>query len=283
MRNLKAQAAAAEAARFITKQLGVKDCATGVVLGTGWGKHLDLTDERAIRFERVPGFEQLEPLEGHARKIVWGMQDGIPVLALDGRVHLNEATADPAIPKMVRLQTEILMQLGVSRLIVTCAAGSLPQRKLGFLWRNDIGVGTLVVIDGFVTTFAPDMPLWTGEFCNPEDALCRKLQDKALKSATFYTGGKVQKAGYAMVRGPFFEGRLYDKRFIAKTGASIVGMSTVPEACVASLYGAKVLALAFVTNDCLATHSHEGNLARAAESSKRLGGYLRHMIKAIWS
>ncbi len=88
----------------------------------------------------------------------------------------------------------------------------------------------------------------------------------------------IPKGGYAMMRGPYFEGRLYDKKALAMTGASIVGMSTLPEACIAALYGAKVLAVAFITNDAVEEHSHAINMERAGAASAGLGAYLESVI-----
>jgi purine-nucleoside phosphorylase len=272
LRNQIAEQAAKEAASYLAKRLGVENCEIGIILGTGWGDKLVLENQRSVPFEEVPGFSNLQALEGHARKFVAGTCAGKNVLVLSGRIHLNEAPADPQIHRMVRLQTEILMQLGISKLIVTCAAGSLPGSK--------IEVGNLVVIDGFVTLFAPDMPLFAGEFCSPEDVLSNRLKCVALVNYGSYPGN-IFPGGYAMVRGPFFEGRKYDKVAIAKTGASIVGMSTLPEACIAALYQAEVLALAFVTNGSIETHSHETNLARAKEAAAGLGEYLRRVIEEI--
>ena len=66
---------------------------------------------------------------------------GTPVIALRGRVHLNEAPADPDLPMMVRLQTEMLLQLGVKTLILTNAAGGI---------NTSFEQGALMVIDDHI-------------------------------------------------------------------------------------------------------------------------------------
>ena len=91
-------------------------------------------------------------------------------------------------------------------------------------------------------------------------------------------GLKCLPAGYAMVRGPQFEGRKYDKALLAQSGAGVVGMSTLPEACIAQIYGAKLLGLSFVTNSDSETHSHEENLRRVNAASENLGYLLEHII-----
>lgn len=241
----------------------------GLVLGTGWGDVLEFDRAEEIPFENIPGFDGLGALKGHARRLVIGTLGGRDVAVLRGRVHLNEAPADPRVVRMVRLQTELLLQLGVRTLIVTSAVGGL---------RGALPVGGIAVVDGFITLFAPPMPLWAEEFISPEDML-----DPALRAIAHEERGELvtKEVGHAMLRGSFFEGRRYDKALLAQAGAGVVGMSMLPEACVAALYGAKVLGLGFVTNDDVAEHSHEENLACAKAVSAQLGGFLTRIVSRI--
>jgi purine nucleoside phosphorylase len=108
--------------------------------------------------------------------------------------------------------------------------------------------------------------------------------DPALRQIALEERGELVAAevGHVMVRGPFFEGRRYDKKLLAASGASMVGMSILPETCVAALYpGTRVLALCFVTNTAVEEHSHEENLARAKTASALLGGYLTRIVSRI--
>jgi len=269
MRNQEAENRARQAAACIRQRFSLtEDVRIGVILGTGWGEVLRLENAQELPFAEIPGFEDLPPgVEGHARKLVFGTIGDRPVLALKGRLHLNEHPVGAALCQMVRLQVEMLLHLGVEALILTNAVGGLATR---------VEVGDIVIVDGFVTLFAPPMPLYGGEFCSPEDALNKKLQRLALgwgEPLDVKTGGLV------MVRGPFFEGRKYDKGNLARTGASMVGMSVLPEACVAALYeGVRVLALSFVTNDDIEEHSHDDNQRAAKAAAAKLGGFLTEVI-----
>lgn len=271
VRNPERENAAQVAAYRIREKLSLGDepVAHGVVLGTGWGDCLDLKDAREVSLKALPGFESLGILEGHARTVVTGTLGGKRIMALRGRVHLNESHCRSHW-KMVRLQVEMLVKLGVNRLVLTCAAGSLEQ---------SLRVGDLMLMDGFVTAFAPPMPLLAGEFVSPEDAL-----DSAWRTAAYglfidNDPKSVGKGGYALLRGPQFEGRAYDKKLLALAGAKAVGMSTLPEACVAALYpDVKVLGIAFITNSATETHSHEENLARAKARAAHLGDFLTRVI-----
>lgn len=267
MRHAPSEQSAKKAASFLRDRLKIVPGSepVGLILGTGWGDVLAFDAGRSVAFEEIPGFGALEPLEGHARQVVCGTLAGREVIALRGRIHLNEKPADPNLYAMVRLQVEMLLQLGVKKFILTCAVGSLTR---------DIGVGDIVVIDGFITLFAPQMPLFAGEFCSPEDAIDQKVL-AAIDS-------RLRRGGYAMIPGPFFEGRKYDKKILANTGAAVVGMSVLPEACVAALYpGVSVLPIAFVTNTAFEEHTHEENLRRAKAAATSLGDALTRIVSLM--
>ncbi|MBI2099295.1 purine-nucleoside phosphorylase [Candidatus Uhrbacteria bacterium] len=245
----------------------------GLILGTGWGEVLEFDQSSRHPFAVIPGFNKIVHLEGHAREVVCGTLSGKRFVALRGRMHLNERPADPELYAAARLQVEMLVKLGVKKFILTCAAGSLVK---------SVGVGDIVLIDGFVTLFAPEMPLFAGEFCSPEDAIDLEWEKQIFNNDARNFPFKIASGGHVMVRGPFFEGRKYDKKFLASTGAAVVGMSVLPEACVASLYeGVKVLPLAFITNTAFEEHSHEENQRRAKEKAEHLGKFLGAIVERM--
>jgi purine nucleoside phosphorylase len=244
----------------------------GLILGTGWGDAIALDPRFEIPLRELPGFKALRDLQeikGHARRLQVATISDQEVVAMLGRIHLNEGPCDPNVVRMARLQVEMLLHCGVQCLIVTAAVGSLSE---------EYNVGDIAVIDGLLTLFAPDPPLWGGEFCSPEDSFDPHLIETALSEH----GNLVAKrAVHAMLRGPQFESRRYDKPVLRKARAGVVGMSILPEACIANLYGIPVLALGFVTNDPTEEHSHETNQERMRRRAPELGNYLARIIARI--
>jgi inosine/guanosine/xanthosine phosphorylase family protein len=278
MINRQLEKEAKSAASYVRKHLNVDIARTfsiGVVLGSGWGDALKIKSASAVELRELPWFYELRKLknpEGHERQLLLGKIGKKNVAVLRGRIHLYESPFDKNLLEMVRLQVEMLFHLGVKTLILTNAAGSLGENIL---------VGDIVVAGALVTQFAPDtMPLWGDEFCSPEDALDEKLAELALGIGN---GLKIAThlGPYAMVRGPFFEGRKYDKEILRRAGAVAVGMSTLPEACIADLYGVKVLCLSFITNTASEKHSHEENVRRAEANSEKLGVLLNNIINRL--
>lgn len=277
------KANAVRAAGFLRERLGMPDDPTpkvGLVLGTGWGDKLQLAHEEHVSMAEVlralsdKDTVHLPELPGHQRRVCYGRVADTPVIALRGRLHLFERLHNRAWDMAVRLQVEMLLALGVRTFILTNAAGGL---------NSSAQVGGVVICDGFLTLFAPPMPLEVEDgYPSPEDVLDPKLQKLAMRVPM--EGLNRNEGGYAMVRGPFFEGRAYDKRALRGTGVSCVGMSTVPEASVIALYrkeGARALALSFITNNATEDHSHETNVRRAGEQGALLSDYLQRLILAI--
>ncbi|MEK7655315.1 MAG: purine-nucleoside phosphorylase [Patescibacteria group bacterium] len=266
----------AEEATYLIEQSLTPDRipAVALVLGTGWGGAMELEMSKGLELENIRGFENLKHLpriEGHERVVVCGDIGGKRVIALRGRIHLNEdSTHQAEVGGMVRLQIEMLLELGVKRFILTNAAGSL---------RPEIEVGSVVMADSFVSLFAPAMPLFGGEFCCPQDRLSSAWREAALEAAR-PVHITVHQGAYAMLRGPQFEGTGLDKKMLRDAGAAVVGMSTYPEMCViATRPGTKALCLSFVTNTDSEAHSHEENQARAKEKSAQLGALLRNIVE----
>lgn len=99
---------------------------TALVLGSGLGGLVDeVEDAVRIPYADLPGFPR-SGVTGHAGEVVAGRFAGKPVLMLAGRAHYyeegNAAVMRPAI--------ETLAGIGVSRLLLTNAAGSVDPEML---------------------------------------------------------------------------------------------------------------------------------------------------------
>lgn len=258
--------------RTLLSELGIEDPPqVGIILGTGWGDLLPIEGERSIPFFRLDAFRSLPALDGHKRLICAGKVAGKSVVALRGRIHLNEGVHNFYIAHAVRAQVEILMELGIETFIITNAAGALGNRA---------NVGDVVAVDGFVIAFAPDLPLNPGEFCSPDSVLDEPWRTSVLSLPD--TGLALREGGYAMFRGPCFEGR-YDKQLLLHaTQASCVGMSSLPEAAVlATKPGNKALVLSYITNSDSEVHSHEENVRRAKADGPKLSALLTRIIAEV--
>lgn len=272
MYRLRRAEAAQRAAAHIASHFGITKIDAAIELGTGWGESLFLNRERSLSFKEIPGFEQLGELAGHERLLAVGQFDGRTVALLRGRVHVNEMPGlDPSVIAMVNLQVEMLFQLGITQLILTCAAGSL---------RDSIAPGHIVLVKEFFGLHFPNT-LGGGEFVSVEDSLndawIARLREL---HPTAHVGS------HAVVLGPTFESP-EEKRYLRRvTSCKTVGMSMLPEARAAQSHNkfAKaqhidVLAIAGISNTATEAHDHDTNVARMKAHSEFLGKLLMDALR----
>jgi purine-nucleoside phosphorylase len=85
---------------------------------------------------------------------------------------------------------------------------------------------------------------------------------------------------YAAVSGPAYETPA-ESQALRQAGATVVGMSMVPEAVAARALGLRVLGLSFVTNAAGASVAHEEVLQASAAAAGTIGRVLADMIEHV--
>ena len=107
--------AAAEAVRAQTST----SPRAALVLGSGLGGYADtLRDKVVVPFAEIPAMP-VSKVVGHAGNLVLGSVGALPVVAMQGRVHLYEGHPPADIVFGVRL----MKHLGADTLLITNAAG----------------------------------------------------------------------------------------------------------------------------------------------------------------
>jgi len=210
-----------------------------IVLGSGLGAFADsLEGARGISFTQLPGFPSAT-VQGHKGRLVFGSSHGVPVLALQGRLHGYEGhdAATVAFP------ARVLAVLGARALVVTNAAGGCNP---------DFAPGDLMRISDHLN-FTGKNPL-TGP---NEEALGPRFPDlstaydarlaAALDEAARETGAPLKSGVYAQMNGPSYETPA-EVRMARLCGADAVGMSTVPEVIAAAHLGLPCAGISCITN-----------------------------------
>lgn len=225
-----------EAVDRLVESLGGLAPSTALVLGSGLGSLVDEV-ENAVRipYAELPGFPR-SGVTGHAGEIVAGLFGGRPIIMMAGRAHYYEH-GDASV---MRPAIETLAGIGVTRLLLTNAAGSLRPEMLP---------GSIMLIEDHIN-FAGTNPLF-GEptdrrFVGMTEAYDAGLR-RAFEAAAADAGIELHKGVYMWFSGPSFETPA-EIRMARLFGADAVGMSTVPEVIVARFLGLKVLACSVITN-----------------------------------
>lgn len=248
--------------------------ATAVILGSGLGTVADaLEDPLVVNYADINGFPQTT-VAGHAGQMIAGRLGASEVLCLKGRFHLYEGHRPQTIAEVVNA----LKDIGIRRLIVTNAAGSLNP---------DFAPGSLMMIKDHIN-FCGQNPLVGANddrvgprFPDMSNAYNADLRRRMLAVAN-KAGIALKEGVYLMVLGPNFETAAEIKAF-RLLGADAVGMSTVPEVIAAVHAGLNVLGLSAITNFGTGMQktplSHEETIANAKKASDNLARLIINFIK----
>jgi purine-nucleoside phosphorylase len=197
--------------------------------------------------------------------------EGIPVLFQAGRFHLYEGYDPSVVVAPVRLAA----RLGAKIIVVTNAAGSLDPGLLPgsiLLLDDHINLMARNPLAGAVQPGEERFPDMSAPFDGP-------LQELAADRAAAM-GLELPRGTYVAVLGPCYETPA-EVRFLQKTGAHAVGMSTVPEVIAARALGLRVLAFSMITNLAAGLGNPYLDHGEVLEVGAEAGGRLKELIRAV--
>lgn len=231
-----------ESVAYIQSQWSEKPKA-GIILGTGLGPLVEKIDVAAsIDYGDIPNFPRSTALS-HKGRLVCGTLNGLPVVAMEGRIHMYEGYP----LKEITLPIRVMNAMGAELLICTNAVGGLnPNYRTGDIMLiedqiNLMGDNPLIGIND--DRLGPRFP----DMCEPYS---HSLIERALRVAR--AEDIVAHQGVLVaVAGPNLETRA-EYRFLRTIGSDVVGMSTVPEVIVAIHAGMRVVGFSIITDMCLA-------------------------------
>jgi purine-nucleoside phosphorylase len=254
----------------------------GIVLGSGLGAVADAVANPTITsFGEIPHFPQ-STVEGHSGRVVAGMLAGTPVVIMQGRVHSYEGYT----PAQVTFPMRVLGAAGIRAVILTNAAGGIQQ---GYSIGQLVALADHINLMGWNPLTGPNEPRFACtagaglRFFDMTEAYSKSLRALA-KVAAAEEGFDLDEGVYLATTGPSFETPAEIRAF-RTLGATLVGMSTVPETIVARHMGIEVLGISCVTN--LAAGLSEGHLSHAEvfeagrKVEHRLAGLLKRLAPRI--
>jgi purine-nucleoside phosphorylase len=235
----------AEAAAFVRSRIGALAPRVGIVLGSGLGAAADaVADPVIVPYQEIPHFPQ-STVEGHSGRMVAGMLGGAPVIILQGRVHSYEGYT----PREVTFPMRVLGALGIRAVVLTNAAGGI---QAGYKVGQLVLLADHINMMGWNPLTGPNEPRFAARqgaglrFFDMTEAYSKALRAMA-KAAASEDGIALEEGVYLATPGPSFETPA-EVRAFRTLGATLVGMSTVPETIVARHMGIEVLGISCVTN-----------------------------------
>jgi purine-nucleoside phosphorylase len=236
---------------------------TAIVLGSGLGQFVEsMTVETCIPYRELTHFP-CSTAPGHAGRLVCGTIADIPILALQGRCHLYEGISAAEATYPVR----VLKQLGVRRLILSCAAGGLA---------TDLAVGDLLILHDQLNLQQRKTEL-LNQLISParqtpyQNEDVTKLVDLARQLKISARSGT-----YLSVTGPNYETRA-EQRMLKNFGDA-VGMSMVAESMTAFSLGIQVHGIAMITNLCRPDHPQQTDGDHVVQAARNAEPMFRKLV-----
>ncbi len=262
---------AESAAQFALSQTPLRP-KIGLVLGSGLGGLADEFTERVrIPYSQIPCFPRSTAV-GHAGQMVIGKMAGIPVAAMQGRVHLYEGYT----PQQVAFPIRVFGRMGIRAVILTNAAGGINlEYKQGAL----VVVSDHINMQSHSPLVGPNDDRFGLRYPDMSDAYCKCYRQTALEEAR-RLGLTVYQGVYAAMLGPNFETPA-EIRFLRAIGADAVGMSTVSEVIAARQMDIRVLAISCVTNMAAGILDQPITHEEVLETGERVKGAFSALVEAV--
>jgi len=245
----------------------------GLVLGSGLGPAIgdELEIEGSLAFTELPGFPP-PGVPGHEGTLSLGRLAGVAVAAFSGRVHYYEGHGMDVPALLPRLAHE----LGASTMVLTAAVGGLEP---------GVDAGTVVILRDHLNLMGtsplrgwrhPDgMPA----FINTQEVYDREIGDLAVERADAL-GIRAAHGVYAAMSGPAYETPT-EVGMLRRLGATVVGMSMVPEALPALALGMRVLGICSLTNAFGEHVTHEEVVRVSNETALAVGRLLVDLLPRL--
>ena len=265
-----------EACSYISSQFDLSNTETCIVLGSGLGPFTDLVKKlNTIKYSDIPGFPTTTVI-GHSGELILAEVEGKKVILLSGRFHYYEGNDMSVCTFYVR----VLFKLGIKNLILTNAAGGML---------DGMEPSDLMVVTDHISLFCesplrgPNLDEFGARFID-QSFVYDKERINLLKQTAEELGIKLHEGVYCYTKGPQYE-TPSEIRLIKNLGGGAVGMSTVPEAIVASHCGMKITAVSCITNLAAGISktalNHEEVLANATKASKNSCRLVYEFVKKI--
>ena len=250
----------------------------GVVLGSGLGDAITVAWERAgsgepleIPYGDLPGFPA-PTVPGHAGTLWLGTIGGCSLAIFRGRIHFYEGHPMP----LASITTRVSHALGARTMVLSAAVGGLEA---------SMAAGSMVVVRDHLNLMGTNplagwrYPDGSPAFVDVSGVYDAELSDAALRILRDH-GTAASEGVYAAMAGPSYETPA-ETEMLRRLGATVVGMSTVPEAVAARALGMRVLGLSFVTNAAGGAVSHEEVLLASKTAAEAIGRVVAELVDAF--
>ena len=241
----------------------------GLTLGSGLGDYAEnIQIEDVLEYSDIEGFP-VSTVAGHKGRFLFGYVKGVPVVAMQGRVHYYEGYPMQDVVLPVRL----MGKMGVKKVILTNAAGGV---------NFDFRPGDLMVITDHITSLVPSPLIGPNEeslgtrFPDMSEVYSKRLR-YVIKKAGENTGVSLREGVYVQFSGPSYETPA-EIRMCRALGGDAAGMSTACEAMAARHMGLEVCGVSCITNLAAGMSDQPLNHKEVQETADRVASDFKRLI-----
>ncbi|MBS7369370.1 MAG: purine-nucleoside phosphorylase [Oscillospiraceae bacterium] len=240
-----------------------------LILGSGLGDYADTMDvKETLDYSELEGFP-ISTAPGHKGRFVFGYAGGVPIVAMQGRVHYYEGYS----VQDVVLPTRLMKLMGAKTLFLTNAAGGINP---------SFNAGDFMLITDHISSFVPSPLIGANidelgvRFPDMSEVYSRKLRRIITESAA--KAGVPLKSGiYVQTTGPNYETPA-EIRMYGRLGADAVGMSTAIEAMAANHAGMEVCGISCISNLAAGISSNPLTHAEVQETADRVAPLFKKLV-----
>ncbi len=243
-----------------------------LILGSGLGDFCDTPEcmeiVETLDYSDIPEFPK-STVQGHKGRFVFGYCKGVPIVAMQGRVHFYEGYPVQDVVLPIRL----MHLMGAKTLFLTNAAGGInPAFKAGdFMMICDqisMAVPSPLIganIEELGTRF-PDM----------SEIYSKRLRT-IIENSAAAEGVPLQRGTYLQTTGPNYETPA-EIRAYGRLGADAVGMSTAVEAIAARHCGMEICGISCISNLASGISANPLSHAEVQETADRVAPLFRKLV-----
>ena len=241
-------------------------------MGSGLGILGDhLLDAVTIPYQEIPHFP-ISTVEGHAGELMIGTLSGRTVVLMRGRFHMYEGYG----PELTSFPVRVMKALGVSKLVVTNAAGGI---NTAFEPGDLMLISDHINLTGRNPLTGPNEDELGVRFPDMSEPYSSKLRDIARQTAE-EQGFNVREGVYIAVLGPSYETPA-EIRMMRIMGADAVGMSTVAEVIAARHSGIEVIGISCISNMASGILNQPLSHLEVMETTERVKNRFLGLVKGI--
>lgn len=242
---------------------------TALILGSGLGDYADTMEvAETLDYHDIEGFP-VSTVPGHKGRFVFGYAGGVPIVAMQGRVHFYEGYK----PQDVVLPIRLMKLMGAKVLFMTNAAGGINR---------SFNAGDFMLITDQISMSVPS-PL-IGEnidelgvrFPDMSEVYSRRLR-KIIENAAVTAGVPLRKGVYIQTTGPQYETPA-EIRAYERLGADAVGMSTAIEAIAARHAGMEICGISCISNLAAGISVNPLTHAEVQETADRVAPLFKKLV-----